>query len=138
MAASVSDLLTALKTAWDAESSLSSFGGPYRDREPADASPSFPYVIIQTLPSTLEAYTSRKESWQDRLEFRIFNSNPEAASANAKVVAAVFDSLLPTLASGQGRTFRVRREGESSEEEDKGVWRHVLTYSYLRAVDRAS
>jgi hypothetical protein len=137
MATTTGDLFKALKTAWDGEATLSGFGGPYRDREPAATSPAFPYVVIKLAASDLAGMTNVKEKWNHRISLEVYNATPELVSAHAGVIGDVLDDLLPTLDTGKGRIARVRRLSEAIDEADKGVWRFVLTYGYLRSKDRS-
>ena len=131
------DVLTALKTRWDASSAtLSTIAGPYRDCAPAKATPAVPYCVVIAGMAMREKTTSSHEFWLVSVEFALRSTTQELAQAAALLVASAFDDFIPTLAAGKGVVLSVRRTGDRNAEEDRQVHAYTLVYQYQVEVAR--
>jgi hypothetical protein len=126
--ANTGDVYNAIKTLWEASSTLDGIGGPYRDREPPDGTPAFPYCIFKTLPATRGTTTNKSSLWTLRFSFNVYHRTAELCATNLDLIQAVFDDWATTLTGGKGSVLVTRDVGEDIGEEDKGVNRGTLTF----------
>jgi len=133
------DLFQAIKTVWDADSTLSAIHGPYREEEAIKASPVFPYCVCRTPTSHHEQTTNASEYWRHTVEFVVYAATMEAIDEPGgylDLIGNAFDPTLPTLASGKGRVILTRRMVEEYGEEERLVYRGIITYEFLRQKPR--
>lgn len=129
--ANTGDVYKALKTRWEADSTLDGIGGPYRDMKPPGASPAFPYCVFKSLPAIRNTTTSSSTIWQLAYSFNVYDVTQELCEAHLDKIQAAFSDWSETLADNKGNVLVNRDVTEEVVEEDEEVCRGTLTYRLL-------
>jgi hypothetical protein len=94
-------------------------------------------VVIRTPTSNREQTTNDAEYWRTVVDLAVYDETREKCEAHNKIIRAILDVELPTLAAADGHILSARCVVDNVTHEDREVWRGDLTYQYLRRKPRA-